>query len=136
MFRRMEVRPMKATWIKMVIFLAVLLPCGLYLSNTFAQDRYLIPGDARKGWQVFSEKGCLQCHGMGERGRVMMAPDLSKSPSVHLSSGGLAAEMWNHAPEMWEKMSAKWIKFNRLKETEMADLFAFLYFIRYLDEPG
>ena len=127
---------MRVKWIKMVIFLAVVLPCWSYLSNTFAEDRYLIPGDARKGWQVFSEKGCLQCHGMGEKGRVILAPDLSRSPSVHLSSGGLAAEMWNHAPEMWEKMSAKWIKFNKLKETEMADLFAFLYFIRYLDEPG
>src|SRR3972149_777447 len=132
----MEVRPMKAQWIKKAIFLAVLLSCGLNPSNTFAQDRYLIPGDARRGWHVFSERGCIQCHGMGEQGRVIIAPDLSKSPSVHLSSAGLAAEMWNHAPEMWEKMSAKWVKFNRIRETEMADMFAFLYFIRSLDEPG
>ncbi len=117
------------------IFLGVLLTCGLDLHFAFAQDRYLIPGDARRGWRVFSEKGCIQCHSMGEKGR-MTAPDLSKTPSTHLSAAGLAAEMWNHAPGMWEKISARWIEFKRLDETEMADLFAFLYFMRYLDEPG
>src|SRR3990172_8380592 len=132
----MEVLSMKAKCKKRIIFIGVLLACGLNLHLAFAGDKYLIPGDARRGWRVFSEKGCIQCHSMGEKGRVILAPDLSKSPSVHLSSAGLAAEMWNHAPEMWEKMSAKWVKFNRIRETEMADMFAFLYFIRSLDEPG
>lgn len=127
---------MKAQRIKKAIFLAVLLPCWLNFSNTIAQDRYLIPGDARRGWYVFSEKGCIQCHGMGESSKAIMAPDLSKSRSTHISSAGLAAEMWTHAPEMWGKMPVKWLKFNKLKETEMADIFAFLYFIRYLDEKG
>lgn len=127
---------MKMKFRKTVVFFGALLICGGNLHLAFAENKYIIPGDARRGWQVFSERGCIQCHGIGEGGRVILAPDLSKSPSVHLSSSGLAAEMWNHAPEMWEKMSAKWVKFNRLSETEMADLFAFLYFIRYLDEPG
>lgn len=117
------------------IFLGVLLTCGLNLHFAFAQDRYLIPGDARRGWRVFAEKGCIQCHSIGETGRTI-APDLSRMPAVHLSAVGLVAEMWNHAPDMWEKMSAKWVEFKRLDEAEMADLFAFLYFIRYLDEPG
>lgn len=127
---------MKVQFNKTIIFLGVLFTFGLNLHLAFAEDKYLIPGDARRGWRVFSEKGCIQCHGMGEKRRVIIAPDLSKSPSVHLSSGGLAAKMWNHAPEMWEMMSARLIKFTRLNETEMADLFAFLYCIRYLDEPG
>ena len=117
------------------ILLGVLLICGVNHPLAFAQDRYLIPGDARRGWRVFAEKGCIQCHSIGEKGKTI-APDLSKTPSILLSASGLAAEMWNHAPGMWEKMSAKWIEFKRLNETEMADLFAFLYFIRYLDEPG
>jgi cytochrome c2 len=132
----MEVRSMKAKFKKTIIFLGVLLTCGLNLHSAFAADKYIIPGDARKGWHMLSEKGCIQCHGMGAKGRTITAPDLSKSPSVHLSSAGLAAEMWNHAPEMWEKISAKSVKFSRVTETEMADMFAFLYFIRYLDEPG
>ncbi|HLA28444.1 MAG TPA: c-type cytochrome [Syntrophales bacterium] len=127
---------MKAKCKIRIIFIGVLLACGLNFHLAFAGDKYLIPGDARRGWRVFSEKGCIQCHAMGDKGRVIIAPDLSKSPSVHLSSAGLAAQMWNHAPEMWEKMSAKWVGFKRLNETEMADLFAFLYVMRYLDEPG
>lgn len=127
---------MKTKFNKTIIFLGVLLIFGSNLHMAFAEDKYIIPGDARRGWRVFSEKGCIQCHGMGEKGRVLIAPDLSKSSSAHISSAGLAAQMWNHAPDMWEKMSAKWVEFKRLNETEMADLFAFLYFIRYLDEPG
>jgi cytochrome c2 len=132
----MEVQPMKAKVNIAIIFLGILLICGLNLRCVFAEDKYLIPGDARKGWEVFSQKGCIQCHGMAEKGKKSIAPDLSRSPSSHLSSGGLAAAMWNHAPEMWEKMSAKLIEFKRLNDTEMANLFAFLYFMRYLDEPG
>ena len=127
---------MKVKFNKMVIFIVILLICGLNLLSALAENKYIIPGDARRGWHVFSERGCSQCHGMGEQGRVIIAPDLSKNLSVHLSSAGLAAEMWNHAPKMWEKMSEKWVKFNRLSETEMADMFAYLYFIRSLDEPG
>lgn len=127
---------MKAKVNVTIILLGMLIASGLGLPRAFAEDNYLIPGDARKGWQVFSEKGCIQCHGMGESGKKSIAPDLSRSPSTHLSSGGLAATMWNHAPEMWEKISAKLIEFKRLNESEMADLFAFLYFMRYLDEPG
>jgi cytochrome c2 len=65
-----------------------------------------------------------------------MAPDLFKSSAKHLSASGLAAVMWNHAPEMWEKMSAKWLVYKKFENTEMADLFAFIYFMRYLDAPG
>ncbi len=127
---------MKAKYKLIVILLGAFLTWGATLHAVVTGEKYLIPGDARKGWQVFAEKGCLQCHVMGEKRKTLIAPDLSKSSAAHLSSGGLAAQMWNHAPDMWEKMSAKWIEFKRLNEKEMADLFAFLYFIRYLDEPG
>src|SRR5450759_5198389 len=119
---RMEVRLMKAKLNKTIIILGFLLSLGGSSHYAFAEDQYLIPGDARKGWQVFAEKGCIQCHAMGETGRNIIAPDLSKSPAIHLSSGGLAAAMWNHAPEMWEKMYAKWIIFQPLNEAEMSCL--------------
>ena len=120
-----------------IIFLGTCLPVARISVRAFAEDNYLIPGDARKGWQVFSEKGCLQCHGMGEKGKNdHRARSLEESHCPICPPAAWPRTMWNHAPEMWEKMSAKWIKFKRLNETEMADLFAFLYFIRYLDEPG
>lgn len=127
---------MKAKFNITTILLVVLLICSLSTQAAFAENKYLVPGDARKGWQVFSDKGCIQCHVMGDTGKAIIAQDLSKSTAAHLSSGGLAAAMWNHAPEMWEKMSAKWITFKKFEHTEMADLFAFIYFIRYLDPPG
>lgn len=119
-----------------LLIVSILLAGGLFLQPAaFAENNYLVPGDARKGWQVFTEKGCIQCHVMGEKSSAM-APDLFKSSATHLSSSGLAAVMWNHAPEMWEKMSAKWLEYKKFENTEMADLFAFIYFMRYLDVPG
>jgi cytochrome c551/c552 len=44
--------------------------------------------------------------------------------------------MWNHGPEMWGRMAARKIPFEKIEKKEMADLFAFLYFMRYMDEPG
>jgi cytochrome c len=44
--------------------------------------------------------------------------------------------MWNHAPQMWERIKVEHLSIPKVKEKEMADLFAFLYAIRYFDEPG
>lgn len=119
------------------VLLGLILTCGILpYSIAFADNKYIVPGDVRKGWQVFIEKGCVQCHAMGEKSRSAIAPDLLKSSSTHLSASGLAAVMWNHAPAMWEKMSAKWFTFKKFNQTETADLFAFIYFIRYLDTSG
>jgi cytochrome c2 len=118
--------------------LGVLLAAGLNLHVAFAQDRYVIPGDARRGWRVFAGKdgiGCIHCHSMAEQGK-MLAPNLSETPASHFSAASLAAEMWNHAPDMWEKTSDKFIGFKRINETEMADLFGLLYMMRYMDEQG
>jgi cytochrome c2 len=134
----MEVWRMKkklAVQLRTTILLGVLFASGLDFHVVFGQERYVIPGDATRGWRVFSEKGCIRCHSMGPQG-TMMAPDLSKTPSSHLSAAGLAAEMWNHAPGMWEKITAKSIEFKSINETQMADLFAFLYVMRYMDGPG
>lgn len=127
---------MKAKFKSTAVVLGISLAFGILLQSAAgAEDKYSVPGDARKGWQVFTEKGCVQCHAMGGKSAAV-APDLFKSSSTHLSSSGLAAVMWNHAPEMWEKMSAKWLVYKKFENTEMADLFAFIYFIRYLDAPG
>ena len=100
-----------------------------------ATERYLLPGDAKKGWQSFFTKGCIKCHAIwGEGGSV--GPNLSITSSKHQTEAQIAAAMWNHAPAMWEKMKAKGIDFRGLSKEEMADIFAFLYFIRYMDEPG
>jgi mono/diheme cytochrome c family protein len=99
------------------------------------RGEYLILGDIKEGWKVFVAKKCSSCHSIwGEGGKG--GPDLGTLPQSYVSQSQLAALMWNHGPEMWGRMSAKKIPFLKINKKEMADLFAFLYFIRYMDEPG
>ena len=99
------------------------------------KGEYLLPGDIKAGWKVFTTKKCSTCHSIwGEGGKE--GPDLGTLPESYVSQSQLAALMWNHWPEMWGKMTVKKIPPQKMEKTEMADLFAFLYFIRYMDEPG
>jgi len=98
-------------------------------------ETYLLPGDVKEGWRVFMTKKCGTCHSIWGEGRTA-GPDLGTLPASYVSQSQLAALMWNHLPEMWGRMSAKRIPLERIDKKEMSDLFAFLYFIRYMDEPG
>lgn len=99
------------------------------------QYGYLLPGDMREGWKVFATKGCVACHAIwGEGGKG--GPDLGTLPKSYVSPAQLAALMWNHGPEMWGKMDLRKVIPKNINKKEMADLFAFLFFIRYMDEPG
>jgi cytochrome c2 len=121
------------------LFMGFLMFSGIIFSTqSFAAEKkgeYLLPGDFKEGWKVFSTKRCSQCHSIwGEGGKG--GPDLGILPEHYVSQAQLAALMWNHGPEMWGRMLAKKIPFLKIDKKEMADLFAFLYFIRYMDEPG
>ncbi len=99
------------------------------------KEAYLLMGDIKEGWKVFNQKKCSQCHSIwGEGGKG--GPDLGTLPESYVSQSQLAALMWNHGPEMWGRMSARKIPIQKIEKKEMGDLFAFLYFIRYMDEPG
>jgi mono/diheme cytochrome c family protein len=114
--------------------------CGtivVFGQTTGAERRgdYLLPGDMKEGWRVFTQKKCSTCHAIwGEGGKE--GPDLGTLPESYVSQSQLAALMWNHWPEMLGKMTAKKIPPQKMDKKEMADLFGFLYFIRYMDEPG
>ncbi|MFB3917527.1 MAG: c-type cytochrome [Terriglobales bacterium] len=121
------------------IMIAVLLLCGLlFLPLAHAQSAagaYFLPGDAKAGMQTFFAKGCARCHSvLGEGGRT--APDLARAPGGNLGAAELLAGMWNHAPAMWQKMSIERVEPPKFTNAEMANLFAFLYSVRSLDEPG
>ena len=114
--------------------LLLFVPIGFVL-HAQAPGGYFIPGDAEAGIQIFFQKGCAKCHAvLGEGGRA--APDLARTPAGHLSAAELVAGMWNHAPAMWEKMRFERVGPPKFSETEMANLFAFLYSVRSMDEPG
>ncbi|MBI3693450.1 MAG: c-type cytochrome, partial [Acidobacteria bacterium] len=96
---------------------------------------YFLSGDTKAGMRAFFDKGCARCHAvLGEGGRA--APDLARAPAGHLSAAELVAAMWNHAPAMWDKMRVQHVAPPKFDETEMTNLFAFLYSVRALDEPG
>lgn len=96
---------------------------------------FFIPGDPQAGLKTFFDKGCARCHAvLGEGGAT--APDLARAPAGHLGASEIVAEFWNHAPAMWETMRAESVELPPFSETEMANLFAFLYSVRALDDPG
>ena len=100
-------------------------------SLTFAQ---LLPEDPAKGSRLFVNKGCVRCHALkGEGGKV--GPDFGR---VDLGNTQLdmAAKLWNHIPSMNVGMErARMIKPNMTGQ-EFAEISAYLYFLKFFDEPG
>jgi mono/diheme cytochrome c family protein len=94
-----------------------------------------IPGDSRKGAEVFETQQCIACHSINGKGGKS-APDLGKRASRNFTPALMASLMWNHAPKMWSAMSAKGIAKPQLTTDQAADLFAYFYSLRYFEQPG
>ena len=80
-------------------------------------------GDIKKGAITFKEKGCIKCHNF--KGKEMVGPDLRKLTNI-TSSIEVAADMWNHAPMMREKMAKLKVQWPKFKKGEVADLIEYL----------
>lgn len=91
-------------------------------------------GNPNEGRRLFSKKGCAACHGPGARGGGG-GPDLSVF-DLHQPAEAIAGLMWNHALVMSDAMRERGIGWPRFQGSELADLVAFLYFLRYQDPPG
>ena len=92
-------------------------------------------GDPHSGSHLFSSKGCANCHALFGQGGGE-APDLGRVPRRHASLNELVSEMWNHAPRMWASLRQKRVEYVDISSREMTDIFAFLYTVRYVDQPG
>lgn len=103
------------------------------VSNTLPPS--FLSGNPIQGGQLFSSLGCATCHSLHGIGPTI-GPDLGKTPSTSWNPVRIVAEMWNHSPQMWEKMQEAQLGLPRVSETDMLDLLAYLYLIRYTDEPG
>jgi mono/diheme cytochrome c family protein len=92
------------------------------------------PEDPTKGSRLFVNKGCVRCHAFkGDGGKI--GPDFGR---VDLGDTQLdmAAKLWNHIPSMKAGMErAKMIKPNLTGE-EFSEISAYLYFLKFFDEPG
>ena len=84
---------------------------------------------------MFSDLGCNACHGLYGVGSDI-GPDLGTSLPAGSSPVRIVADMWNHSPQMWEKMRDAQLGFPRISEQDALDLLSYLYVVRYLDVPG
>ncbi|MFQ5705983.1 MAG: c-type cytochrome [bacterium] len=99
----------------------------------FGQELTL-PKNPLRGRFVFEQKGCISCHAIkGEGGDI--GPDLGQK-KYYGSFLQLAGIMWNHAPEMLRRMRELELPYPEFSRTEMVELIAYLYYLRYLGEPG
>jgi mono/diheme cytochrome c family protein len=93
-------------------------------------------GNPKEGKRVFDAKGCNKCHsirGEGAEGRV----DLGKEAHTFRASfTEIASSMWNKGPTILAKMAQGPSGVPKLTSKETADLFAYLYFLPFTDEPG
>ncbi len=94
-----------------------------------------VGGDIMRGWREFYDRKCVECHAVWDQGG-RVGPDLGRIRADRLTDGQLAGVMWNHIPKMLGKMRETGHPPVTLSQEEMADLFALIFFVRQLDEPG
>jgi mono/diheme cytochrome c family protein len=102
-----------------------------------ARERWslFLASSPQQGSLVFRDKGCIRCHSVnGEGGKV--GPDLGRRESAQSSLPQLVTAMWNHAPQMWERMRADRVPYPSLSYDEVAQLLAYLYMSRHVDDAG
>lgn len=129
-----ERTPVRRYSLKVICVLLLGTPC-LYPATLRAQiGTDALPTDPLAGKQVFVEKGCTKCHAIWGEGGTL-GPDLGKGGVWH-SVMQLAGVLWNHSPEMIEKMRERRILRPNISTAEMGELAAFLYFLDYFDPPG
>jgi mono/diheme cytochrome c family protein len=97
-------------------------------------DKFMLPGSPAAGRRLFVEKGCAACHGL-DGGAKTSAPELTKT-SAYKSVVEIAGAMWNHSARIWAQMQQAGVARPTFGGTEMADIVSYIYFLRYVDEPG
>jgi mono/diheme cytochrome c family protein len=86
------------------------------------------------GSRLFGALGCAGCHAIDGVGGTV-GPDLGRPATSH-TYFGFAAAMWNHLPQMVQRMDELGIAPPRLDPWEAGDLIAFLVWLDYFDPPG
>ena len=95
----------------------------------------IVPGDARRGEQLFQSERCVACHSVNGRGGAT-APDLAKRVDRDFTPTVMASLMWNHAPDMWAAMEKRGLARPALTQEQSADLFAYFVSARYFEKRG
>lgn len=110
-------------------------------------------GDPARGWVIFQQKSCLDCHTLA--GRKLSAQDsaekdnqvLVSSRRPGLPQGGdfsnlpvtlsqFGEAMLNHFPDMHRELSASGKTSPTFSDNELGDLAVFLYSLHYVEPSG
>jgi mono/diheme cytochrome c family protein len=94
----------------------------------------LEPPQPERGQRLFAAKGCVRCHGPAGRG-TPDGPDL-RAATLHLRVSEIAGVLWNHSFVMSSRMRQRGVVFPKFQGTEMADVIAFLYYLRFNETEG
>jgi len=97
---------------------------GDLVAFLFTLDYFDPRGNVEAGRRLFGEKRCVVCHQVGGSGGVV-GPSLD-SLRQYASPIYLAAQMWNHGPQMAEVMRARKIPRPTFKDSELRDLIAYV----------
>ena len=124
-------------WVAAAVAGFTLLLGVIHWHDRYNRTRYasFLAGDPHEGAHLFERKQCAHCHSVGGVGG-RIGPDLGFEFRPKSSMNQLVSAMWNHAPQMWERIRSEKIAYPLLDQEETAHLFAYLYTARYVDEPG
>ncbi|GAB4366470.1 MAG: hypothetical protein Kow00128_09980 [Deltaproteobacteria bacterium] len=82
------------------------------------------PGIPARGEALLENKACFRCHSLGRKGRKDGIP--LDALSVYQSQVVLLQRMWNHGPEMIERMATSQTAIPTFSGNDMTDIFAAL----------
>jgi mono/diheme cytochrome c family protein len=91
--------------------------------------------DLERGAAVVRDNHCLECHsarGVGARS----APDFSGQLVERYTPAALASAMWNHTPQMWNRIGGATFARPALSDGDNEALFAYLYSLRFANASG
>jgi mono/diheme cytochrome c family protein len=98
------------------------------------QIEFLEPPNPNTGAGLFVRKRCADCHGRAGRGTAL-GPDLRAGMErLHVSE--IAGRIWNHVGAMAQSMEVRGVRFPQFRGSEMADVIAFLYYLRFYEADG
>ncbi len=118
-----------------VLITNLLIVIGLtYLFGEEDQKNEQLPTNPIVGRIIFEEKGCINCHAIDGFGGDI-GPDLVRE-KYYGSFYDLAARLLNHAPQMAIRVDLLGQKWATLTSIETDQLISYLFYLRYLGEPG